>query len=59
MATGGQPGYVFRDFCLEQGIDFIIFCLNQGIDFIQFFKAKDQLAKKKDRILIKDLISNK
>ena len=23
--------YVFRDFCLKQGIEFIIFCLNQGI----------------------------
>ena len=32
MGTSGQPGYVFRDFCLEQGIEFIIFCLNQGID---------------------------
>ena len=31
-----QPGYVFQDFCLKQGIDFIIFCLNQGIDFINF-----------------------
>ena len=29
MGTCGQPGYVFRDFCLKQGIDFIIFCLNQ------------------------------
>ena len=36
MGTCGQPGYVFRDFCLRQGIDFIIFCLNQGIDFINF-----------------------
>ena len=36
MGTRGQPGYVFRDFCLKQGIDFIIFCLNQGIDFINF-----------------------
>ena len=26
-----QPGEVFRDFCLKQGIDFIIFCLKQGI----------------------------
>ena len=32
MGTCGQPGYVFRDFCLKQGIEFIIFCLNQGID---------------------------
>ena len=31
MRTCGQPGYVFRDFCLKQGIEFIIFCLNQGI----------------------------
>ena len=36
MRTCGQPGYVFRDFCLKQGIDFIIFCLNQGIGFINF-----------------------
>ena len=36
MGTCGQPGYVFWDFCLKQGIDFIIFCLNQGIDFINF-----------------------
>ena len=27
MGTCGQPGYVFRDFCLKQGIDFINFCL--------------------------------
>ena len=25
MGTCGQPGYVFQDFCLKQGIDFIIF----------------------------------
>ena len=31
MGTCGQPGYVFRDFCLKQGIDFISFCLKQGI----------------------------
>ena len=36
MGTCGQPGYLFRDFCLQQGIDFIIFCLNQVIDFINF-----------------------
>ena len=29
--TCGQPGYVSRNFCLKQGIDFIIFCLKQGI----------------------------
>ena len=37
METCGQPGYVFRDFCLELGIEFIIFCLNQGIDLSIFF----------------------
>ena len=31
MGTCGQPGYVFRDFCLKQGIEFISFCLKQGI----------------------------
>ena len=31
MGMCGQPGYVFQDFCLKQGIDFIIFCLKQGI----------------------------
>ena len=36
MGTCGQPGYVFRDFCLEQGVEFIIFCLNQGIDLSIF-----------------------
>ena len=36
MGTCGQPGYVYRDFCLEQGIEFIIFCLNQGIDLSNF-----------------------
>ena len=42
MGTCDQPGYVFRDFCLKQGIDFIIFCLNQGIDFINsvWFRVK-------------------
>ena len=36
MGTCGQPGYVFQDFCLKQGIDFVIFCLNQGIDLSIF-----------------------
>ena len=36
MGTCGQPGYVLGDFCLKQGIDFIIFSLNQGVDFINF-----------------------
>ena len=31
MGTCGQPEYVFRDFCLKQGIDFFNFCLKQGI----------------------------
>ena len=31
METFGQPGYFFREFCLKQGIEFIIFCINQGI----------------------------
>ena len=36
MGTCSQPGYVSRDFCLKQGINFIIFCLIQGINFINF-----------------------
>ena len=36
MGKCGQPGYVFRDFCLKQGIEFIIFCLNQDIDLSIF-----------------------
>ena len=30
MGTCGHPGYVFRDFCLKQVLDFIIFyvCIN-------------------------------
>ena len=43
IGTSGRPGYVSRDFCLKQGIDFIIFCLNQGIDFINFFLKLDCL----------------
>ena len=43
MGTSGRPGYVFRYFCLKQGIDFIIFCFNQGIDFINFFLKLDCL----------------
>ena len=31
MGTFGQPGYVFRNFCLKQGIEFINFCLKQDI----------------------------
>ena len=33
METCGQPGYVFRDFCLNQGIDFITFCLKHRVLF--------------------------
>ena len=29
MGTCCQPGYVFPDFCINQGIDFINFCLKQ------------------------------
>ena len=36
MGTRGEPGYVFQDFCLKQGIEFIIFCLYQGIDLSIF-----------------------
>ena len=43
MGKCGQPGYVFRDFFLKQGIDFIVFCLNQGIDFINFCLNLDYL----------------
>ena len=28
MGTCGQPGYVFRDFCLNQGIDFLYLFLD-------------------------------
>ena len=30
MGTCGQPGYVFRDFCLKQGIGFINFFLDRS-----------------------------
>ena len=42
MGTCGRTGYVFRDFCLEQGIDLSIFvlnwvkCLKQGIKKSEF-----------------------
>ena len=29
MGTCGKPGYVLWDFCLKQGIEFILFCLKQ------------------------------
>ena len=31
MKTCCHPGYVFRDFCLNQGNDFSNFCLEEGI----------------------------
>ena len=36
MGTGGQSGYVFRDFCLKQGIDFYHFVLSR-VSFIGRF----------------------
>ena len=56
MGTCGQPGYVFRDFCLEQGIEFIIFCLNQGIDLsifvLKWVKCLKQGMKNSVSVLI-------
>ena len=43
MGTCGQPGYVFREFSLTQGIKFITFCLNQGIDLSIFVLNKISL----------------
>ena len=35
MGTCAQPGNAcFSDFCLKQGIEFIIFCRYQGINFV-------------------------
>ena len=51
MGTCGQPGYVFRDFCLKQGIDFINFCLKQGI-FLNSFVIANGLNKKEFRYLL-------
>ena len=55
MGTCGQPGYVFRDFCLEQGIEFIIFCLNQGIDLsifvLNLVKCLKQGIKNRNSVL--------
>ena len=36
MGTYGQSGYVFRDFCLKQGIDFYRFVLNR-VSFLDKF----------------------
>ena len=35
LGTCGQSGYVFRDFRLKQGINFLLVCLKQGIFFWQ------------------------
>ena len=43
MGTCGQPRYVFRNFCLKQGIKFISVCLNQGIDLSIFVLNKISL----------------
>ena len=43
MGMCDQPGYVFQDFCLKQGIEFIIFCLNQ--DILSWTKHPDKTAK--------------
>ena len=56
MGTCGQPGYVFRDFCLKQGIEFIIFCLNQGIDLC---KGPQTNMLPVNAGSVKDLISQK
>ena len=50
MGTCGQPGYVFRDFCLKQGIEFIIFCLNQGIDLSIFFLNRINVLNRVSKI---------
>ena len=42
MGTCGQPGNVFRDFCLKQGVEFIMFCLNQGIGLLIFVLGNAQ-----------------
>ena len=57
MGTCSQPGYVFRDFCLEKGIEFIIFCLNQGIDLsifvLNWVKCLKQGIKKNRNSVLK------
>ena len=50
MGTCGQPGYVFRDFCLKQGIEFIIFCLNQGIDLSIFVLKRINVLNRVSKI---------
>ena len=50
MGTCGQPGYVFRDFCLKQGIELIIFCLNQGIDLSIFVLNRINVLNRASKI---------
>ena len=45
MGTCGQPGYVFWDFCLEQGIDLSIFVLNWGKCLKQGIKNRNSVLK--------------
>ena len=52
METCGQPGYVFRDFCLKQGIEFIIFCSNQGIDLSIFVLNRINVLNRVSKIEI-------
>ena len=46
MGTCGQPGYVFRDFCLKQGIEFIIFCLKQDKCLKQGIKNRNSVLNR-------------
>ena len=50
MGTCGQPGYIFRNFCLKQGIEFIIFCLNQGIDLSIFVLNRINILNRVSKI---------
>ena len=50
MGTRGEPGYVFRDFCLKQGIEFIIFCLYQGIDLSIFVLNRKNVLNRVSKI---------
>ena len=51
MGTCGQPGYVFRDFYLKQGNDFIIFCLKRRI-FLNSFVIANGVNRKEFRYLL-------
>ena len=37
MGACGQPGYVFRDFCFKQGIDFIFFFVLNRVSILSIF----------------------